>query len=117
MISAQHVVSTVVSETVARKQKKCKTRPSWRALCRLLADAEWSQWNNCEIARRCRVARSLVDRLRPSLSSSKSEMRKRKVQRGGAVYEMNVKVSNAAAAVGPLGPPSSAAGSPSANAS
>jgi hypothetical protein len=66
-----------------------------KAVALLLADAEWSQWNNREIARRCRVARSVVDRLRPGLS--RSEMRKRKVQRGGAVYEINVKVSNAAA--------------------
>lgn len=46
-----------------------------RAVATLLADPEWSQWSDREIARRCQVSHELVNGLRPSLSESDSEIR------------------------------------------
>jgi len=82
---------------MARDENQSSAAWPYAETALLLADAEWSQWSNREIARRCRVAPSVVDWLRPSLSASERQMHKRKVQRGGTVYEMNVNVSSAAA--------------------
>src|SRR5205814_1726685 len=57
------------------------------AVTLLLADAEWSQWSDREIARRCQVNQSFVTRLRRTLSDAGHEMRPRKVKRGDKVYE------------------------------
>jgi hypothetical protein len=38
-----------------------------------LADAEWSQWSDSEIARRCAVGHDMVARLRPSLALNAGE--------------------------------------------
>src|SRR5882724_10397634 len=57
----------------------------------LLADAEWSQWSDREIARRCQVNQSFVTRLRRTLSDAGHEMRQRKVKRGDKVYEMRAR--------------------------
>lgn len=46
-----------------------------RAVATLLSDAEWSQWSDREIARRCAVSHELVNGLRPSLSDSDSDKR------------------------------------------
>ena len=54
----------------------------------LLADAEWSQWSDREIARRCQVNQSFVTGLRRRLSHLGDGMRPRKVKRGDKVYEM-----------------------------
>jgi hypothetical protein len=61
-----------------------------RAVALLLADAEWSLWGDREIARRCQVNNFVVRRLRRGPSVIKSQMRERKVQRGGKVYQMSV---------------------------
>lgn len=39
-----------------------------RAVLTLLEDAEWSQWSDSEIARRCAVSREFVNRIRNSLT-------------------------------------------------
>jgi len=44
-----------------------------RSVMRLLEDAEWGQWSDREIARRCGVSYMTVSRMRPSLSQSDSE--------------------------------------------
>lgn len=44
-----------------------------RSVLRLLNDAEWSQWSDREIARRCGVGADLVGKLRASLSVNDSE--------------------------------------------
>jgi hypothetical protein len=68
-----------------------------RAVGLLLRDQEWSQWSDREIARRCQVGHILVGRLRRGASGSKNQMRARKVQRGGQVYEMTLSENGAAA--------------------
>ena len=50
-----------------------------KAVTLLLADAEWSQWNDREIARRCQVNQSFVTRLRRSASYLGDKMRPRSV--------------------------------------
>src|SRR6266853_6597115 len=62
-----------------------------KAVTLLLADAEWSQWSDREIARRCQVNQSFVTRLRRTLSDAGHEMRPRKVKRGDKVYEMRAR--------------------------
>jgi hypothetical protein len=59
-----------------------------RAVALLLADAEWGQWSDREIARRCQASHNLVRRVRRSLSGTPCQMRPRKVRRGDTVYEM-----------------------------
>jgi hypothetical protein len=57
----------------------------------LLADPEWSQWNDREIARRCHVGNSMVSRMRRRLSvseTSETQITGRKVRRGDSVYVM-----------------------------
>ncbi|HAM56936.1 MAG TPA: hypothetical protein DCQ64_16670 [Candidatus Rokubacteria bacterium] len=79
-----------------------------RAVTLLLQDAEWSQWSDREIARRCAVGRDLVGEIRRDLSVGTDrcdlepsdnktppdgepmppkKKRKRKVRRKGKVYE------------------------------
>jgi hypothetical protein len=60
------------------------------AVALLLADAEWSQWNDREIARRIQVGNGLVSKMRRSLSVLGTQMGERKVRRGDTVYEINV---------------------------
>jgi hypothetical protein len=60
------------------------------AVALLLADAEWSQWSDREIARRVQVGHASVSRIRRSACVSKRQMGDRKVRRGDTVYEMNV---------------------------
>jgi hypothetical protein len=52
-----------------------------KAVGLLLADGEWSQWSDREVARRCQVDNKVVARLR---------------HRAGTVYEMNIAVRDAA---------------------
>ena len=61
-----------------------------KAIALLLADAEWSQWGDREIARRCQVDHVTVSNMRRGASGEIHQIKKRKVQRGGTVYEMNV---------------------------
>jgi hypothetical protein len=73
-----------------------------KAVALLLADSEWSQWSDREIARHCQVDHTVVGRMRRTASGVKHQIEKRKVRRGDAVYEMTVAadtVSNDAAAV------------------
>jgi hypothetical protein len=66
-----------------------RTTPDKRkAVALLLADAEWSQWSDREIGRRCQVGNALVSRMRRSASVSGTQMQTRKVHRAGRVYEM-----------------------------
>jgi hypothetical protein len=56
-----------------------------RAVELLLADAEWSQWSDREIARRAAVNKFLVNQMRPSLSGIQCQIpapAPRNVQRG-----------------------------------
>jgi len=62
-----------------------------KAVTLLLADAEWSQWSDREIARRCQVNQSFVTRLRRRLSDAGHQMRPRKMKRGDTVYEMRAR--------------------------
>lgn len=59
-----------------------------RSVEMLLADEEWSQWSNKEVARRCSVNPSLVDKMRHQLSTDKRQIENtnRKVERNGTVY-------------------------------
>jgi 16S rRNA G966 N2-methylase RsmD len=66
-----------------------------RSIKKLLSDAEWSQWNDYEILRQCKVSpqarawTSFVSKEREKLSMHKCIDRKRKVKRNGKVYEMD----------------------------
>ena len=56
----------------------CPTQPRTnadkrKAVITLLEDAEWSQWSDREIARRCQVSNTFVSNIRPSLSTNDSE--------------------------------------------
>src|SRR5713226_8682144 len=59
-----------------------------KAVTLLLADAQWSQWSDREIARRCQVSNDFVSKFRRSASVIGCQMRVRKVRRGAAVYQM-----------------------------
>jgi hypothetical protein len=59
-----------------------------RSVALLLADAEWSQWSDREIARRCQVGHALVSRMRHDPSVSKRQIAVRKAERGGTIYEI-----------------------------
>jgi len=52
----------------------------------LLRDEEWSGLSDREIARRCRVHKNLVNRLRADSSGPKGQIAERKVRRGDQVY-------------------------------
>src|SRR5262245_57326482 len=75
-----------------------------KAVTVLLNDAEWSQWSDREIAKRCRVHHSMVSRMRNGASVAKRQIRPRKVERKGVVYEMTPKTTSS--------PPSDALGLP-----
>jgi hypothetical protein len=64
-----------------------------RAVSLVLADSEWSRWNDVEIARLCQVSDRFVSKMRRA-SSNGSMMRERKVRRHGKIYEMNVRATN-----------------------
>lgn len=51
----------------------------------LLEDAEWSQWSDREIARRCQVTHKFVSKLRRSASGDGRQIEVRKVERNGTV--------------------------------
>jgi hypothetical protein len=62
-----------------------------KAVTLMLGDAEWSQWSDRKIAGHCQVGNAFVSRLRrESASVSGTQMRGRKVERSGTVYEMKV---------------------------
>lgn len=59
-----------------------------RGVSILLADPEWSQWSNAEIARRAGCSGPLVADVREKLSLIRSTMGGRKVTRNGTTYTM-----------------------------
>jgi hypothetical protein len=61
-----------------------------KAVTLLLADSEWRQWNDREIARHCGVSARTVGKVRRRASADSPQMRQRKVRRGGKVYEMTL---------------------------
>ncbi len=75
-----------------------------RAVQVMLRDAEWGQWSNREIARRCRVSETLVRRVRDGLTANKtqSESRERRYStRHGTVATMQTEnIGNAGRRVG-----------------
>jgi hypothetical protein len=46
-----------------------------KAVQMMLDDFEWSDWSNAEIARRCRVSHTFVNKMRPADGSSKKYLR------------------------------------------
>lgn len=58
-----------------------------RAVLALLSDAEWGQWSDSEIARRCQVSHTFVSELRRDLYPATLQD-SRTVQRGGTTYQM-----------------------------
>jgi hypothetical protein len=64
-----------------------------KAVTLLLADAEWSQWSDHEIARHGQVSRAFVTKLRRELSGHGDQMTPRKVRRGDTVYTMERKAT------------------------
>jgi hypothetical protein len=54
----------------------------------LLADPEWRQWSDREIARRCAVGHRFVGHLRQSLSGDDPQI-ERLATRGGKAYEFH----------------------------
>jgi hypothetical protein len=62
-----------------------------KAVSLLLADPEWSQWSDHEIARHCQVTHVFVGKVRKGLSGNGYQIESRKVKRGDAVYEMQAR--------------------------
>jgi hypothetical protein len=60
-----------------------------RAVRVLLEDAEWSQWGDRKIARRCGVDHKTVATLRPPKPSGELPQIDRKVERNGTIYTQN----------------------------
>ncbi|MEI7638052.1 MAG: ParB N-terminal domain-containing protein [Syntrophus sp. (in: bacteria)] len=60
-----------------------------RAVERLLADAEWSQWNDSTIAEKCRVSHSFVSKVRQISFHGGKIPDERKVKRGTKTYTMS----------------------------
>ncbi len=67
----------------------------------MLDDEDWSQWSNRKIARACAVSAGLVDKMRPTHLPTKADsgggsvsesrpIEKRKVERQGVTFDMNV---------------------------
>lgn len=54
----------------------------------LLNDPEWREWSNREIADKCAVTHTMVNKLRDETSGNGFQI-DRKVSRGGTVYTMN----------------------------
>lgn len=52
------------------------------AVLKLLQDAEWAEWSNREIARRCRVSHEFVAKMRSELSGNSCQMVVRAVRNG-----------------------------------
>jgi ParB-like nuclease domain len=78
-----------------------------RAVSLLLADPEWGEWSDREIARRCQVGNTFVSTMR------RASVRGRKVQRGNQVYEMAPPAANPASKQLPENPvPTDALGLP-----
>jgi hypothetical protein len=84
-----------------------RTNPDKRkAVALLLADPQWGQWNDREIARRCRVDRTMVRRMRRRASGAERQIEERKARRGDTVFEMKVGPRGAAGAeTTPAAPP------------
>jgi Homeodomain-like domain-containing protein len=61
-----------------------------KAVALLLADPEWRQWSDQEIASRCQVSPRTVNRMRRRASEALPQMQQRKVRRGDKIYEMTV---------------------------
>jgi DNA modification methylase/uncharacterized ParB-like nuclease family protein len=89
-----------------------------RAVLCLLGDAEWREWPQGEIARRCVVSREYVNRLSRELAPTcdRSQDRRRTVRRGAITYTMDTRGIGAARDAGGLPgdppPPWLGAGSP-----
>jgi ParB-like nuclease domain len=62
-----------------------------KAVLLLLADAEWSQWSDGEIGRRCHVSQAFVSKLRRGASQNGFEIEPRKVKRGDTVSELRAR--------------------------
>ncbi|MCX6690962.1 MAG: ParB/RepB/Spo0J family partition protein, partial [Methanoregula sp.] len=62
-----------------------------RAVERLLADAEWSQWNDSEIAEKCNVSHSFVSKVRQASFHDGKMADERKVKRGSTTFSMTTK--------------------------
>ena len=56
------------------------------AVCIMLQDPEWSQWSDRDLAERCMVSHTFVNRLRHEMNQAKEE--KRKYQRAGKTQTM-----------------------------
>jgi len=65
-----------------------------KAASLLLADPEWSKWNDHEIARHCGVSCRFVGKVRQGASVNGSQIGPRKVKRGDTVYEMQPRTSS-----------------------
>jgi hypothetical protein len=74
-----------------------------RAVMALLADEEWGQWSDREIARRCGVSHPFVADLRSKLSGNDYQMETRRVERNGVEYDMRLPERSAGAAVASQG--------------
>ncbi len=61
---------------------------------RLLADPEWQQWSDREIARHCQVSNRYVSLLRKDLSVYGTQITGRKTRRRGTVYETKIRVAS-----------------------
>jgi ParB-like nuclease domain len=59
----------------------------------LLADPQWSEWSDHEIARHCGVSCRFVGKLRQGASVNSSQIGPRKAKRGDTVYEMQPRTS------------------------
>ena len=57
---------------------------------RLLSDADWGQWSDREIARRCGVDNSFVSRLRVALTVDEQQLERTYIDKHGNVSTMNV---------------------------
>ena len=64
-----------------------------RAVQKLLQDPEWKQWSNVRIAKQCQVSDPFVGKIRAEVSSNDSKIdaeSRRKVERGGTIYEQKI---------------------------
>ena len=75
------------------------TQDKQRAVETLLRDAEWSQWSDREIARRCAVDGKTVGARRAALSAEIPQIETRRVERNGTEYTMTPPQRSAAPAV------------------
>jgi len=86
-----------------------------RAVAALLADPEWGQWSDHELARRARVSQPFVSKLRHALSDNDYQMTERKARRNGDEYTLRTPTPRVRTprtpAAPPPAPPSAARGS------